>query len=152
MNQILLGIGSNKSDRIYYINRCIKLLSRYFSIKNISSTIETLPLGNTKNKYLNLVVEIATLFSPYRVLEKTSCIEKKLERERFEKWGYRTIDVDILTYNNIILKEPKLVIPHPQMHKRRFVLEPLCELCPDAKHPVIKKSYRELLEVIDGNM
>ncbi len=152
MNMVLLGIGSNLTDRRYYINRSMKILSRYFIIKNISSIIETLPVGHTRNNFLNLVVEINTILSPENVLGKILYIEKILGRERFKKWDYRTIDIDILFYNLIVYSHPKLMIPHPYLHKRQFVLEPLCQLHPDLQHPVLKKSCKELLFELNGNL
>jgi 2-amino-4-hydroxy-6-hydroxymethyldihydropteridine diphosphokinase len=145
MNKVLLGLGSNKEDRLFYIEKSIHLLGNYFIVTNRSETIETLPDGTIGDNFLNKVVEISTLFSPFTVMEKTKYIEKKLNRERFKKWSPRTIDIDILLYNDLIINTPLLTIPHPLMHKRYFVLKPLCDICPTLIHPVLKTRCVDLL-------
>lgn len=145
MNRVLLGIGSNIGDRLQYIYKSIKKISRYFGLNNMSQLLETEPLGPAKRKYLNLVIEVSTLLSPFNILQKVKKIEKKFGRDQIEKWGSRTIDIDILFYNDIILCHSKLNIPHQEIPKRRFVLEPLCQIDPSIQHPVLKKTCRELL-------
>lgn len=146
MNRVFLGIGSNRGNRLSYINKSIKNLSRYFVINKISKIIETEPLGPPQMKYLNLVVEILTLYSPFTVLEKLKKIEKKLAREKFQKWGSRTIDIDILFYNDEVISTPLLCIPHKEIGRRNFVLEPLCQINPSFIHPTLKKTCKELLD------
>ncbi len=146
MNRVFLGLGSNRGNRLQYIQKTIKKISQHFGLNNISKIIETEPIGPSKRKYLNLVIEILTIYSPDSILEKITKLERKLEREKFEKWGSRTIDIDILFYNNIVMSGLKLTIPHKEIHKRIFVLEPLCQIAPCLYHPILKKTCKELLD------
>jgi 2-amino-4-hydroxy-6-hydroxymethyldihydropteridine diphosphokinase len=116
-----------------------------------SSVYETEPWGFTaKGEFLNLVVKIQTELDPKNLLDKILNIEKLLGRVRKKKrYSSRVIDIDILLYDDIIFHEPDLKIPHPLMHERKFVLVPICEIAPDLIHPVLKKSFRSLLEICE---
>ena len=113
----------------------------------LSKVVETPAWGKTDQPdFLNQVVKLETSLSPQELLNLNLGIEKQLGRNRVEKWGPRSIDIDILFYDNEIIDEPGLQIPHPWMHERLFVLEPMCEIAPDFVHPVLNKTIAVLLE------
>ena len=129
-----LGIGSNLGDRSVNIKesiRYLKLIPR-ISVKKASSFYETLACGGPRNqpKYLNAAVKIRTSLTPSDLLKKLKNIELKLKRRKSVRWGPRTIDLDILFYGDLVLASDKLTIPHSLLHKRIFVLKPLCEIAP----------------------
>lgn len=143
-----IGIGSNVGDKI---DNCIKVISEIEKIdKNkiiaISSLYKTEPIDYIKQDwFVNCVVKIETDLTPYSLLSDLQDVEKRLGRKKGVKWGPRTIDLDILIFNSLIIDDDKLKIPHPRMHERRFVLEPLSEIDENLIHPIIKKSIRILL-------
>lgn len=142
-----IGIGSNMGDREENLNSAIDLLKQEAGIvvTAVSSYINTAPVGYTDQPdFLNAVIEIATTLIPQALLEVCLNIEKKLKRVRLIHWGPRTIDLDILLYDDLIINEPNLIIPHPRMHEREFVLKPLKEIAPNAFHPVLKKTIAEI--------
>jgi 2-amino-4-hydroxy-6-hydroxymethyldihydropteridine diphosphokinase len=111
-----------------------------------SSIFETTAWGNeNQNNFLNSVIEIKTPFDAFTILQKSQEIENNLGRERSDKWGERTIDIDILFYNNKIINTKELTIPHPLIQKRKFVLVPLSEIAPSYKHPILRKNISTLL-------
>ena len=113
----------------------------------MSSFHETEPWGyKNQPSFLNMVIESETELGARDLLKTLKQIEKKLGREKNFKWGPRTIDLDILFFDNMTVQENDLTIPHPLMHKREFVLKPLCEIAPALRHPVFKVSVQELLE------
>ena len=117
-------------------------------IRKISPVYETDPVGNPDQpRFLNMVVSIETNIKPLCLLDYLGDIEKKLGRERNEKWGPRTIDLDILLYDELITISDRLTLPHPRMHQRRFVLVPLAQINPNLFHPSLKKSVEELLRL-----
>ena len=143
-----IGIGSNIGDKTANCKKAIELLKENPQIKvtKISDFYETEPVGYKKQEwFVNCAVEIETDLNPQELLLLCHMIESELGRERKIKYGPRTIDLDILLYNNDIIDTIGLKIPHPEMHKRRFVLEPLSDIAPDAVHPVLKKAIVELL-------
>lgn len=114
-----------------------------------SSIYETEPVGfKDQSWFLNAAVKIETKLPPLSMLYLLQGIERRLGRVRGKRWGPRKVDLDILLYNNVILKDEKLTLPHPQMHKRRFVLIPLIELGSRWKHPVLHLTPKRLLEKI----
>lgn len=121
------------------------------SLEATSSIYETEAWGKLDQpNYLNQVVALSTPDLPEEVLEKAMKIEQALGRERNEKWGARTLDIDVLFFEDRRIDQPNLTIPHPELHNRRFVLVPLNEIAPDLVHPVKKKSIKDLLnEVAD---
>jgi 2-amino-4-hydroxy-6-hydroxymethyldihydropteridine diphosphokinase len=129
-----LGLGSNLGDRLGTLRAAIERLRADPAIRvgRISSVYETAPVGVvTQPHFLNLVVELATAHAPRALLAATSAIETALGRERRERWGPRTLDIDVLWYDGAHSEDPVLTLPHPRMSERSFVLTPLAELAPD---------------------
>ena len=145
--RVFIAIGSNLGDREKNIIDAINLLiANGVDVKNISSIIETKPYGNVKQPdFLNCVVDGYTTLPPKILLATLKAIEKELGRTATTHWGPRVIDLDIIFYDELVIDEPNLKIPHPDMQNRFFVLEPLNELAPDFVHPVFNKTVRELL-------
>jgi len=144
-----LSLGSNSGDRLQFLKGAIRKIeeSHKISIKKASSVYETQPVGYiNQGWFLNLVLEVQTSFDPLPLLEHLLAIEDQMGRKREAKWGPRNIDVDLLLYDNQLVHSDRLIIPHPQMHKRRFVLIPLAQIAPRVLHPLLKKSAPQLLE------
>ena len=146
---VYLGIGSNLGDREAYLDYAVDQLGRddYTRVMKVSTYINTAPYGPVEQPdFLNGVLEIDTLYEPEELLSVINDIEQDAGRKRIVKWGPRTLDIDILLYDNRILSTEKLKIPHPEMAKREFVLKPLCEIAPYVMHPLLKKTAEELLQ------
>ena len=148
-----IGLGSNLGDREKYIKSALKLLkaNEHIEVARISDIIETAPLGSADQpKYLNVVAEIKTSLSAEDLHRRLADIEAALGRVREKKWSSRTIDLDLLLFNQETVNLPHLTVPHPQMHLRSFVLKGLCQLKGDLIHPVIKESVKELAARLGG--
>jgi 2-amino-4-hydroxy-6-hydroxymethyldihydropteridine diphosphokinase len=132
-----LALGSNLGDRLENLREAVRLLDRTDGIDVLASSriYETDPIGPPQPAYLNAVIEVDTTRSPRELLEAGLAVEDELGRVRVERWGPRTIDVDVLTYDELTVDEPDLQIPHPRMHERGFVLIPLSELEADPMLP-----------------
>jgi len=131
-----IALGSNMGNRLENIQNAIKAISMIQNTRVVeySKIYETDPVGYVEqDKFLNMVIKIKTCLNPWVLLENLQKIEIMLKRERLIRWGPRTIDLDILTYDNLVLNHPKLTIPHPEMLKRAFVLIPLRDIDPDIK-------------------
>ena len=131
MNKSYLGLGTNIGDRLKYINEALVILNSNpnINITQKSKLYETKAWGYKEQEdFLNMCIEIKTSLNPYELLSACQDVEKKLKRERKIRWGPRTIDVDILFFNDIILQEENLEIPHPRIKERAFVLIPLIDL------------------------
>lgn len=149
MAEVLIGIGSNLGNRENNIKAALDLIGEKCKILKISSTYETEPVGyKAQGLFLNCAIQIETGLEPEELLGFLQSIEKKLGRTKAIKNGPRTIDLDILFYGSRIIKEANLVIPHPRLHERLFVLAPLSEICPDFVHPESKKSIGEIRKTI----
>ena len=135
--QAYLALGSNLGDRLENLREAVRLLGETDGIDIVRSSriYETEPIGPPQPAYLNAVIEIETTRSPHELLEAGLAVEDELGRLRVERWGPRTIDVDVLTYDEQVVDEPDLQIPHPRMHERGFVLVPLGELVADPMLP-----------------
>ena len=152
MATIHIGIGSNLGNRE---ENCVKatrfLLDKGIIVTSMSSMIETEPWGVTdQQKFINMAVEAQTDLGPEELLAVLNKIESDMGRLPAVKWGPRLVDLDILFYDDLIIKADDLEIPHPYIQEREFVLRPLAEIAPDKIHPVLKKSVKELLEVLHG--
>ena len=145
----LILIGSNQGQRELIISQSIKMLAeRCGEVLLVSSLYETEPWGFiAEQNFLNQVVALDTEMNPYDLLRELLMIEKELGRKRHDVEGYesRPIDLDILYYDDIIINDEDLILPHPRLHKRRFALMPLCDIAADFIHPVFKRSNRKLL-------
>ncbi len=148
-----IGLGSNLDDRKANIDKAVELLEATPEIDGLrkSKLLETEPLGPTDQpKYLNAVTELRTNLDANGLLKKISEIETTLGRQRREKWGPRSIDLDLLLYGDQVIETEDLTVPHSQMHLRSFVLKGLCELNADLRHPVLGATMTELLERLNG--
>lgn len=143
-----LSLGSNLGDRNSYIQGAVIALAKHAgAICKKSSLYKTEPVGN-KNQpwFLNQCVKISTKLPPAKLLKVCQKIEKSFGRIRHEKLEPRIIDIDILFYENRVNRSPRLTLPHPRLHKRRFVLRPLAQIAPNFRHPILKKTIKELLK------
>lgn len=144
-----LGIGSNLGDKEGYLDYAVDQLGKddYVTVNKVSSYIVTEPYGDVEqDDFLNGCLEIETLYTPEELLAVIHDIEQGAGRKRLIHWGPRTLDIDILLYDRDIIMEEDLKVPHIEMAKRTFVLEPLCEIAPYAYHPGFNRTVLELLE------
>ncbi|RFZ95023.1 2-amino-4-hydroxy-6-hydroxymethyldihydropteridine diphosphokinase [Mucilaginibacter conchicola] len=146
MIDVFLLLGSNLGNRKLFLDRAIDSISAQVApVVKASGVYETQSWGKTDEPdYLNQVLLLKTDMPAKVLLHKVLAIEQELGRVREERWGSRVIDIDILFYGDTIIDEPDLKIPHPQLHNRRFTLEPLVELTPDLLHPVLRKNMLQL--------
>jgi 2-amino-4-hydroxy-6-hydroxymethyldihydropteridine diphosphokinase len=152
MKTTYLSLGSNVGDREHMLGEALRLLeSPGLHVVRVSPVYETEP-QEFKNQpwFLNLVAEIQTSLFPMQLLTRLRKIERKLGRKRTVEKGPRSIDIDILLYGESVIDSQDLVVPHPRMHERRFVLQPLADLAPDLRHPVLRRSVKELLAGVTG--
>lgn len=149
MNKAYLLTGGNTGERKMELSRAVALIAaKTGKILKQSHLYETAAWGKTdQSPFLNQALLIETPLSPQALLESILAIELEMGRERKEKYGPRNIDIDILLYNNEIISQPHLHIPHPEMTRRRFVLTPLSEIAPNLIHPTLHLSIKKLLEL-----
>ncbi|MDD5084613.1 MAG: 2-amino-4-hydroxy-6-hydroxymethyldihydropteridine diphosphokinase [Candidatus Omnitrophica bacterium] len=155
MATAFIGVGSNIGDRETFLNLALGLLKQDPSIKveKTSPVYETDPVsGIPQGKYLNAVWQVSTDLTPERLLDVLRGIEKALGRERKERFSPRTIDLDILFYDQFIYSSERLTVPHPRLHERFFVLRPLADLSPDLLHPMIRRSVKDLLGEVERKL
>jgi 2-amino-4-hydroxy-6-hydroxymethyldihydropteridine diphosphokinase len=149
LQTLFLSLGSNLGNREDNLNQAIQLIKQNISTNlSISNIYETEPWGNLNQAgFLNLILKIEnSSLLPHEVLEKIQKIEIELGRVRVEKWGERCIDIDIIFFNDLILDDTQLVIPHPFVQERKFVLVPLADVAPDWVHPVLQKTTLQMLQ------
>ncbi len=154
MHLVYIGFGSNIGDRLAHIQNAIHALAETegITLQKISSIYETDPIGyETQAQFLNGVAAIQTSVPPLSLLHTLKDIETAIGRKHRTRWGPREIDLDILIYGDLCLQTEKLVIPHPEMHLRRFVLAPLVEIALDFVHPVLKETIQILLERLEDD-
>lgn len=146
-----IALGSNIGDSETYLNEAVEKIGQIptCTVEKVSSYLVTAPYGVTDQPdFLNACLKMRTLLYPEELLKELNRIEKEAGRERIVHWGPRTLDLDILLYDELVMEEDDLCIPHVEMHKRSFVLEPLAEIAPYKRHPVYGKTVREMLEEI----
>jgi len=143
-----IALGANLGDRRGNIDRAVELLRATPGVRvtKISNLLENPAVGGPADSpaFLNAVAEIETSLPSRALLERLLGIEHQLGRQRRRKWDPRIIDLDVLLYGDAVVDEPDLRIPHPLMHERKFVLDPLKEIAPDAIHPTLKKRIADL--------
>lgn len=154
-HDVIIALGSNMGDREGYLNGAVEKLNavRGCRVKKVSDFIETPPYGVTDQAdFLNGCLEMETLMYPHELLDELHRIEKEAGRERIIRWGPRTLDLDIIFYDDMILQDDDLCIPHVEMHKREFVLKPLCGIAPYKRHPVTGKTVKEMLDEVNSGL
>ena len=150
MSRVFIGIGSNEGDRLENISSAVKALGAVEGVRlvQMATIAETEPIGGpSKGPYLNTVIELDTTLTPEALLKTTQAIERRLGRVPSTiRWAPRPIDLDLLLYDDRLIEQPTLTIPHSRMAQRRFVLEPLAQLAPEFVHPVLQQPISVLLE------
>lgn len=148
-NHAYIALGSNIGDREQYLKDAIKKIHNYPNIKvvNISSIYETDPVGYTdQDEFLNMVISINTDLTAFQLLSVLQETEKQLNRKRDIRWGPRTLDLDILLFNYENIEAEQLIVPHPRMLERAFVLIPLCELNQDVRIPKVDEPISTIID------
>ena len=151
----VIALGSNMGDRQGYLDGAVEKLDavKGCRVRKVSGFLETPPYGVTDQAdFLNGCLGLETLLYPHELLDELHRIEKEAGRERILRWGPRTLDLDIIFYDDLILQDSDLCIPHVEMHKREFVLKPLSEIAPYRRHPVTGKTVQEMLEAVNSGL
>ncbi len=147
-----LCLGSNQLKPRAQVQKAVRILAADPKIRILqkSSLVRTEAYGNEDQPdFRNQVIQIETKYSPLDLLQKALTVEMEMGRVRKERWGPRVIDIDILLYGDEVMQTMSLTLPHPELHKRRFVLELLCEIDPGLKHPQLDKTMAQLLEELE---
>ncbi|SES43320.1 2-amino-4-hydroxy-6-hydroxymethyldihydropteridinediphosphokinase [Psychrobacillus sp. OK032] len=151
MNRAYISLGSNIGNRLHFLQQAVFLLqgAKDVKVRQVSSVYETDPVGYVdQDAFLNIVVELETSLTPHELLQTCNEIEAELGRTREIHWGPRTVDLDILLYNEESMKTENLIIPHPRMTERGFVLIPLVEINPDLREPITNRSIMEFAHAL----
>lgn len=152
MTCVYIAIGSNKGNRIKNVKEALRRIRKEICIEKVSSFYSTEPIGVKGGWFINCVLEATTDQEPGKLLRTLLKIEGRMGRARIkERKLSRVIDLDLLFYEEKVIKENELTIPHPLLHKRRFVLAPLVEVNPDVYHPLLKKPVKEILRSLPNN-
>lgn len=147
MHTVVLGLGGNEGDRLLLLNEAVNSLLEEMKLVRASAIYETEAWGGESlSPYLNQVLVLQTKMDPEKILACIQQIEHRLGRKRGTKWGDRTMDIDILYFDEAVIQSEVLQIPHPQLSFRKFVLVPLAEVLPDYIHPLEKRSSKDLLK------
>ncbi len=146
---VYLSLGSNLGDRAANLQGAIAKLGELGEVEAVSSFYETEPVEFTAQPwFLNCAVALATELMPRQLLAAVLRIEQEMGRRRSQPKGPRLIDIDILLFGSSVISTPQLTVPHPAMHERRFVLEPLAEIAPGVRHPVFHRTVREMRDAL----
>ncbi|MFW6045174.1 MAG: 2-amino-4-hydroxy-6-hydroxymethyldihydropteridine diphosphokinase [Planctomycetota bacterium] len=154
-NRAYIALGSNLGQRRTILRGAFSHLDQHETIRVVSTSrfYETEPVGGPEQgKYLNAAAGLLTGLTPHELLYALQTIEDHFGRTRRVRWGPRTLDLDLLLYEDRIIQSRDLTVPHPRMHQRRFVLEPLAEIAPDAVHPGLETTVRELLAELNRDI
>ncbi len=146
-----IAVGSNMGEKAAYIEQGLKELGEMPEIKieKVSELIVTKPYGGVEQEdFVNGALKVRTLLTPHELLDVLHEVEKHANRERLIHWGPRTLDLDIIFYDDMVYEDDDLILPHVDMQNRDFVLKPLLELCPNKRHPVLKKTITELYHAL----
>ena len=150
-DRVYLSLGSNVGDREDHLRGAITRLESIARVISVSSFYETEPMEVTNQPwFLNCAVKVETTKMPKQLMAAILEMEREMGRLRTIKKGPRTVDIDILLFGDAVVDSQEVTIPHPAMHERRFVLEPLAEIAPEARHPVFKKTVSEMLDALPG--
>ncbi len=151
-HEVFIAIGTNLGDKEDNIARAIAKLKDFCLLEEVATYIDTKPWGvSDQPDFLNTVVKVKTLLEPFALLRNLKAIEENLGRVKTRRWGERIIDLDIIFYDDLVLEEKELAIPHPYMEDRDFVLVPLAEIAPYKLHPILKKRVFRLLDELDSH-
>jgi len=146
---VYLSLGSNVGDRAANLGAALEKLAELGTVAAVSSFYETEPVETSPQPwFLNCAVKLDTEKMPRQLIAAILNLEQTMGRQRRQPKAPRVIDIDILLFGSSVIEMPSLTIPHPRMHERRFVLEPLAEIAPDARHPVFKRTIRELRDAL----
>jgi len=151
MYLVFLGLGSNLGNRLGYLSKAVKEISKITEVGQFSSIYETAPVGmNSQHMFYNMVIEVKTSLSPRQLFGKLKEIEKTVGRSSMVHLEDREIDIDILLYEGMKYEDEKISVPHPELCNRRFVLEPFSEIAPESIHPTSGKTIALLLAQCKG--
>jgi 2-amino-4-hydroxy-6-hydroxymethyldihydropteridine diphosphokinase len=146
---VYLSLGSNLGDRVANLRTALDELGELGTVDAVSSFYETEPVELAAQPwFLNCAAKLDTEKMPRQLIAGILAIEQSMGRQRRQKNGPRIIDIDILLFGTSVIDAPSLTVPHPKLHERRFVLEPLVEIAPDVRHPVFKRTMRELRDAL----
>ena len=147
-----MAVGSNLGEKESYIEDGISMLEEMseIQIEKVSDLIVTKPYGGVEqDDFVNGAIKLRTLFTPNELLDALHLVEKHAKRERLVHWGPRTLDLDIIFYDDLVYEDDDLIIPHVDMANRDFVLKPLLDLCPNKRHPVLGMTMTQLFEQLE---